>query len=82
MFFILALVSKQFRMMTRKEVKFILLTGILNLFLRTQLGAKTRAQDARFFSLWQPLLPVFVQVAVIMLGMEKPTRRRKIGLSL
>jgi MFS-type transporter involved in bile tolerance (Atg22 family) len=39
-FLVLALASKQFRMFTRRETPFIVLTGILGIFLKAQLTSK------------------------------------------
>lgn len=82
-FLVLALASKQFRMFTRRETPFIVLTGILGIFLKAQLTSKWRSVTSPFYlALWQPLLPVFVQAATILLGMEKSSIRKTIGMML
>jgi len=80
LFFVLAVLSKQFRMFTKRETPFVLLTGLLGIFLKAQLTSKSRSTTSPYYlSLWQPLLPVFVQTAVILIGMEKGTPRKITG---
>lgn len=82
LFFVLAILSKQFRMFTRRETPFVILTGVLGIFLKAQLTSKCRSTTSPYYlSLWQPLLPVFVQAATIFLGMEKLNQRKGIGMA-
>ena len=82
-FLIAAKLKGELRFFTRKETKFVILTGILGIFLKAQLTSKNRSVSGPYYlSLWQPLLPVFVQFAVIMLGMEKSTPRKTAGMAI
>lgn len=83
LFFIIAVVSKQFRMFTKRETPFVLLTGILGIFLKAQLTSKCRSTTSPYYlSLWQPIMPVFVQAAVIFLGMENNSPRKFMGCTI
>mmetsp|Transcript_21337 Transcript_21337/g.18938 ORF Transcript_21337/g.18938 Transcript_21337/m.18938 type:complete len:87 (-) Transcript_21337:853-1113(-) len=80
-FCILAILSKQIRFPTRREVAPICLVGIIGIFFNQQMVSKNRSLNGPYLlSLWQPLIPVFVQTAVIMIGLEKYTPRKLIGI--
>lgn len=82
-FFIGALVSKQIRLPTRREIPFIAITGVLGVWLRAAMVSKSRGSTSPYYlSLWQPLLPVFVQAATIVLRMEPLNYRKVIGMGL
>lgn len=81
LFLILAILNKEFRLFTKRETPFVLLTGILGIFLKAQLTSKSRGVSGPYYlSLWQPLTPVFVQAAVILLGMEKSSPKKLLGI--
>jgi drug/metabolite transporter (DMT)-like permease len=81
LFLILAIVNKELRFFTKRETPFVLITGILGVFLKAQLTSKSRGVSGPYYlSLWQPLTPVFVQAAVIFLGMEKSSPRKLLGI--
>jgi len=80
-FFILSAVSKQLRFPTRREIAPLCLVGIIGIFFNQQMVSKNRGLSGPYYlSLWQPLIPVFVQGAVIAIGLEKYTPRKLIGV--
>ena len=80
-FFIISLVSKSFRLPTKREVAPICLVGIIGFCFNPQMTTKNRGlSNPYILSLWQPLIPVFVQGAVIIIGLEKSTPRKLAGI--
>lgn len=67
--------------MTKKEAHYIILSGLITVFLDSQLGNKWAEKSGPFFfALWQPLVPVFVQGAVILLKLDHATPRKLLGV--
>jgi hypothetical protein len=58
-----------------------MLSGLITVFLDSQLGNKSAEKSGPFFlALWQPLVPVFVQGAVILLKIDNATPRKLMGV--
>lgn len=81
--FFLALVSKQFRFPSKQEGPYVWIAGIFNIFLSFQLQTKT--SDIWKFELaviWQPLFPVFILSAVLILRIDIFTIKKVVGAIL
>lgn len=82
-FLFMAKITGQLRFPKKRELPCILIAGTMAIFYRSQLISRALGATSPWYvALWLPISPVILQIAVIIMGMEKGNKNKYIGCAI